>query len=132
MVSDRVSIEDQHSYMAAPLWHVMNPVDLGDGWFEVAYEGRALIWLLPKNDTEVKVQSWSALDHFNAGPYNSHLIYRGKECRGGEEERFETLIMPLQPGEDGESVKNTVRLEVSNERVLKVGAEQQILYGGKG
>ncbi len=116
MVSDKVSVADQGSYMAAPLWHVMNPVDLGDGWFEIEYEGRALMWLLPKNGSCVEMRTWKSLDYFGSEPYNTHLIYCGKECHGGEEELFETLIVPLLEGEDAQEVKDRVLLEASDGR----------------
>lgn len=110
VVADSVNVEDDRPYTAGPLWHVMNPVDLGEGWFEIAYEGRALIWLMPKEGTEVEVNAWEDLDRFEVGAYNSHVIYRKKACRDGGVEGFDTLIVPLMPGEDGKAVKAGVRV----------------------
>jgi hypothetical protein len=125
-VRDRVFVEDLDTYMAAPLWHVMHPVDLGDGWFEVRYEGRALIWLLPKPNSHIVTKAWKGLDAFQRDPYNSHVIYCGKVCDGGEEEWFETLIIPLGNGEDGKKVKEMVQL-TSDKRVLMIGSERHDL-----
>lgn len=126
-VRDRVFVEDLDAYMAAPLWHVMHPIDLGEGWFEVTYEGRALIWLLPKENSTVEVKTWEGLDRFQRDPYHTHLIYRGKMCDGQEEEVFETLIIPLKSGEDGKAVKKSVSLVTTPERVLTIGDETHIL-----
>ena len=129
MVSDAVWVEDDAPYTAAPLWHVMNPVDLGEGWFEIVYEGRALIWLMPKEDSNVEVKAWKDLDRFEVGPYNSHIIYRSKQRRGGEPEHFETLIIPLQPDEDAREIKAGVNLTVSgNGRSLTLKGESHMLY----
>lgn len=127
MVRDGVSVADRETYMAAPLWHVMNPVDLGDGWFEVTYEGRTLVWLLPKDGSTVEMKAWKDLDYFDGDPYNSNVLYCGKRCEGGEGAFFETLIVPLLAGEDAREVKNGITLTSSKERVLTIGAEKHVL-----
>jgi len=128
LVSDTVQVADGEAYTAAPLWHVMNPVDLGGGWFEITYEGRALIWLLPKDDTVVEVQPWERLDRFGVDTYNTHLLYRGKHCHGTQWERFETLIVPLGRGEVPEAVLNSVALTSSDtDRVLTISDYRHVL-----
>ena len=128
LVSDSVFVEDLDVYTAAPLWHVMDPVDLGEGWFEIAYQGRALIWLMPKLGSQIQVKSWDGLDPFQRDPYNSHVIYRGKTCEGGELEQFETLIIPLKPGENAVELRDSVSLVTESHRVLTIGSEHQILW----
>ena len=110
-IRDTVDYGDDLPHTSGPLWQIKRVISQGENWLCSREDQKLLVYFLPKEGATIHLDRWEGSElEIRGSRYNPYTYYQKLTAPDGGSQYFETLLIPLEEGEDPEQIAGQIKI----------------------